>query len=265
VFGGVKLDIRSIDVNVNRHNFMVNPTNCAASAVAGTINGGGSNPASAAAWSSYAVSTPWQATGCNKLGFKPSFNVRISGGTTRAKNPQLRAVVKARSGDANIARTALNLPHSLFLDQGHIKTVCTRVQLAAKECPQGSIYGYAEASSPLLKQKLKGPVYLVSSKHKLPDLLADLNGQINIQLDGVISSNHGGLKTVFNNTPDVPLKTFILNMRGGDKSLLQNSTNLCKSQQLAILNMKGQNGKVMKTNKLRLNIAGCGGGKKKAK
>jgi hypothetical protein len=262
VFGGVKLDIRSIDVNVNRHNFMINPTNCAAGAVAGTINGGGSNPASAAAWSSYAVSAPFQATGCNKLSFKPSLNARITGGTTRAKNPKIRVVVKARSGDANIARTALNLPHSLFLDQGHIKTVCTRVQLAAKACPKNSIYGQAEASSPLLKQKLKGPVYLVSSKHTLPDLLADLNGQINIQLDGVISSQHGGLKTVFNNTPDVPLKTFILNMQGGDKSLLQNSANLCKSPQLAILNMKGQNGKTVKTNQLRLNIASCGGKKK---
>ncbi len=262
VFGGVKLDIRSIDVNVNRHNFMINPTNCAAGAVAGTINGGGSNPANAAAWSSYAVSVPWQATGCNKLSFKPSFNARISGGTTRAKNPKIRVVVKARKGDANIARTALNLPHSLFLDQGHIKTICTRVQLAAKECPQNSIYGHAEASSPLLKQKLKGPVYLVSSKHKLPDLLADLNGQINIQLDGVISSQHGGLKTVFNNTPDVPLKSFILEMKGGKKSLLQNSTNLCKGPQLAILNMKGQNGKTVKTNQLRLNIASCGGKKK---
>ncbi|MBS1843242.1 MAG: hypothetical protein JST53_02385 [Actinobacteria bacterium] len=258
VFGGVKLDIRSIEVDVNRHNFMINPTNCAAGAVAGTINGGGSNPAEAAAWSTYAVSAPWQASGCDKLGFKPSLNARISGGTTRAKNPKIRVVLKARKGDANIARTALNLPHSLFLDQGHIKTICTRVQLAAKQCPKNSIYGHAEASSPLLKQKLKGPVYLVSSSHKLPDLLADLNGQINIQLDGVISSQHGGLKTVFNNTPDVPLKTFILEMKGGKKSLLQNSENLCKSPQTAILNMKGQNGKVQKTNNLRLNIAGCG-------
>jgi hypothetical protein len=262
VFGGVKLDIRSIDLNVNRYQFMLNPTNCAAQATAGTINGGGSNPANAANWSSYAVSSPFQATGCKGLGFKPTFNARISGPTTRAKNPQIRVVVKARKGDANIARTALNLPHSLFLDQGHIKTVCTRVQLAAKQCPQNSIYGHAEAGSPLLKQKLKGPVYLVSSKHKLPDLLADLRGQINIQLDGVISSSHGGLKTVFNNTPDVPLKSFVLNMRGGEKSLLQNSTNLCKSPQLAILNMKGQNGKVVKTNKLRLNVASCGGKKK---
>jgi hypothetical protein len=265
VFGGVKLDLRSIDLDMNRHQFMLNPTNCAAQATAGTINGGGSNPANSANWSSYAVSAPYQATGCKGLGFKPTFHARISGPTTRAKNPQIRVVVKARKGDANIARTALNLPHSLFLDQGHIKTVCTRVQLAAKECPKNSVYGHASASSPLLKQKLKGPVYLVSSKHKLPDLLADLRGQINIQLDGVISSKHGGLKTVFNNTPDVPLKTFVLNMRGGKKSLLQNSTNLCKTPQLAILNMKGQNGKTVKNNRLRLNVASCGGKKTKKK
>jgi hypothetical protein len=263
VFGGVKLDIRSIDVNLNRYKFMVNPTNCAAGATAGTINGGGSNPASSAAWSSYAVSAPFQATGCNKLGFQPTFHARISGPTTRAKNPQIRVVVQAKAGQANLARTALSLPHSLFLDQGHIKTICTRVQLAAQQCPSGSVYGHAEAGSPLLAKKLTGPVYLVSSKHKLPDLLADLKGQINIQLDGVISSSHGGLKTVFNNTPDVPLKNFVLNMQGGKKSLLQNSTNLCKGQQLAVLNMKGQNGKTVKNNKFRLNIASCGSKSKK--
>jgi hypothetical protein len=258
VYGGVKLDIRSIDLNMNRYRFMVNPTNCAAGATAGTLSGGGANPASSSAWSSSAISAAFAATGCNALKFKPTLNARISGPTTRAKNPQIRVIVKSPKGQANIARTALSLPHSLFLDQGHIKTVCTRVQLAAKQCPAGSVYGHAEASSPLLKQKLKGPVYLVSSKHKLPDLLADLNGQINIQLDGVIGSSHGGLKTVFGELPDVPLKTFTLNMRGGKKSLLQNSTNLCKTPQLAVLNMKGQNGKTVKNNKLRLNIASCG-------
>jgi hypothetical protein len=263
VYGGVKLDIRSIDLNMNRYQFMINPTNCAAGATAGTINGGGGNPASSSAWSSAAVSAAFAATGCESLKFKPTLNARISGPTTRAKNPQIRVIVKSPKGQANIARTALNLPHSLFLDQGHIKTVCTRVQLAAQQCPSDSIYGHAEASSPLLKEKLKGPVYLVSSKNKLPDLLADLKGQINIQLDGVISSGHGGLKTVFGEVPDVPIKSFVLNMRGGKKSLLQNSANLCKGQQLAILNMKGQNGKTVKTNKLRLNIASCGGSKKK--
>ncbi len=265
VFGGVKLDVRSIDVNLDRYKFMVTPTNCAAAATEGSVNGGGSNPLDTSAWSSASVSAPYQATGCKKLAFKPQFYAKISGPTTRAKNPQIRVVVKGRTGDANIARTALNLPHSLFLDQGHIKTVCTRVQLAANNCPKNAIYGHAEAKSPLLKGKLKGPVYMVSSKHKLPDLLADLKGQVNIHLDGVISSKHGGLKTVFNNTPDVPVKWLILNMRGGDKSLLQNSTNLCKSKQLAILNLKGQNGKVMKNNRFPLNIASCGGKSKTQK
>jgi hypothetical protein len=265
VYGGVKLDIRSIDLNMNRYKFMVNPTNCAAGATAGTINGGGSNPANSGSWSSYAVSAAFAATGCEGLKFKPTLNARISGPTTRAKNPKIRVIVKSKPGEANIGRTALNLPHSLFLDQSHIKTVCTRVQLAAQQCPANSVYGYAEASSPLLTNKLSGPVYLVSSSNKLPDLLADLHGQINIQLDGVISSNHGGLKTVFNELPDVPLKSFILNMQGGKKSLLVNSTNLCKSPQLAILNMKGQNGKTVKNNKLRLNIASCGSTKNKKK
>ncbi len=50
VFGGVKLDLRTIDVNVNRTKFMKNPTNCEAGATSGTINGGGGNPAVASAW-----------------------------------------------------------------------------------------------------------------------------------------------------------------------------------------------------------------------
>lgn len=257
VYGGVKLDIRSIDVNVDRSQFMLNPTNCAAGAVSGTINGGGANPLDSATWSSYGVSAPFQATECSKLGFKPKLFAKLSGPTKRAKNPKIRAIVEARNGDANLSRTALTLPHSLFLDQSHIKTVCTRVQLAAHACPEAAVYGHAEAITPLLSNPLKGAVYLVSSSDKLPNLVADLRGQVDIQLRGVISSKNGGLKTVFPETPDVPVKKFILNMQGGKKSLLVNSTNTCKKKQTAILNIKGQNGKKVKNNKLRLNMSSC--------
>jgi hypothetical protein len=257
VFGGVKLDIRSIQLNLNRKGFMLNPTNCSAAAIAGALNGGGGDPNNAAAWSSYPVSVPSQASGCGGLGFKPALHVRIQGPTERAKFPQIRAVVEAKSGQANIARTALTLPHSLFLEQGHIKTVCTRPALAAHECPRASVYGNAEAITPLLDKPLRGPVYLVPSEHKLPDLVADLRGQVEIQLHGVISSKHGGLKTVFNAVPDVPVKKFILNMQGGKKSLLVNSTDTCKTPQRAILNIKAQNGKKVTNNQLPLNIAAC--------
>ena len=259
VFGGVKLDIRNINIDISRSKFMLNPTNCAAGAVAGALNGGGSNPANPAAFSSYPVTAPFQATGCKKLGFKPKLNVKLTGPTLRAKNPKLRAILTARKGDANLARAALTLPHSLFLDQSHIRTICTRVQLAAQKCPKAAIYGHAEAKSPLLSKALKGPVYLVSSNHELPDLLADLRGQVNIQLHGVISSKRGGLKTVFNSAPDVPVSKFTLNMAGGKKSLLVNSTNTCKAPQLAVLNLKGQNGKKVVNKQFGLNIASCGG------
>jgi hypothetical protein len=261
VYGGVKLDIRSIDVDVDRPKFMHNPTNCAAQATTGFLNGGGADPTNAALWSSYPVNSPFQATECNKLGFKPKLHTRLFGGkstTTRGKHPKLRAILEAREGDANVLRSALALPHALFLDQGNIRTVCTRPQLASGTCPKAAIYGHAQAKSPLLGNALKGPVYLVSSNHELPDLLADLRGQVNIQVRGVISSKNGGIKTVFNELPDTPVSKFILRMEGGKKKgLLVNSRNLCKGRLSSVMSMKGQNGKKIKNNHLPLKVSGC--------
>lgn len=263
VFGGAKLDLRAIDLDIDRNQFMLNPTNCNPQATTGTINGGGADPTNPAAFSSYAISDPFQAIECNALAFKPKLTVKLFGGTKRNKNPRLTATLTARNGDANIARTALTMPHSLFLDQDHIGTVCTRPQLASHTCPKASVYGSAEAKSPLLSNRLKGKVYLVSSNHQLPDLLVDLRGQVEVYLRGVIGSKRGGLKTVFNNVPDVPVSKFVLKMKGGKKSLLVNSENLCKKPQRAVLKMKGQNGKKKNSNKFRLNIVSCG--KKKGK
>jgi hypothetical protein len=92
----------------------------------------------------------------------------------------------------NIASAQVTLPHSEFLDQAHIATVCTRVQFAAHACPPASVYGQATAYTPLLDQPLSGPVYLRSSSNKLPDLVADLGGQIEVALDGRVDTGKGG-------------------------------------------------------------------------
>jgi hypothetical protein len=263
VFGGAKLDIRTINLDVDRSQFMLNPTNCAAQATTGAINGGGADPTNPAVFSSYAVNDPFQAIECNTLAFKPKLKIQLYGGTKRNKNPRLKATLTARNGDANIARTAVTMPRSLFLDQSHIGTVCTRPQLASHTCPKASVYGNAEAKSPLLSEKLKGQVYLVSSNNKLPDLLVDLRGQVEIYLRGVIGSGStGGLKTVFRTVPDVAVSKFVLNMKGGKKSLLVNSTNTCAKPQRAIVNMKGQNGKKKNAKKFKLNVVSCGKKKK---
>jgi hypothetical protein len=260
VFGGVKLDIRSLNVNLNRDNFMLNPTGCDPRAVEGALNGGGADANNPAAFSSYPVSEPWQATECKKLKFKPKLFTRLYGGrkaTRRTAHPKFRAILEARKNDANVKRSAVILSRSVILDQSHIRTVCTRVQLAAHECPKGAVYGHAKARTPLLDGQLKGPVYLVSSSHKLPDLVADLRGQVNVQLHGVISSKRGGIKTVFNPVPDVPVKKFILNMKGGHQGLLVNTKNLCKAHPSSYANLKAQNGKKKIYKRLKLRLPKC--------
>lgn len=266
VFGGVKLDIGSIDVSLDRKNFTLNPTTCREPfSVAASIFGGGSDPLNEAAWSSTSPSTPFRASECRKLKFQPQFFARIFGGknqTRRARNPKFRAILDARNGDANVRRAAFILPRATILDQSHIRTVCTRVQLAADECPSNSIYGHARVTTPLLAKPLKGPVYLTSSSHELPDLLVDLKGQVPIRLRGVISSVHGRLRTVFNETPDVPVDKFQLTMKGGNRGLLVNSRNLCSRQTNGFLNLRAQNSRRLKRNNLRLNIPACRGGRR---
>jgi hypothetical protein len=263
VFGGAQLSIRSVVLELSKKEFTLNPTSCDKASNNATLNGGGGNPASSASWSTFNTSVPFQTSGCDALKFRPKLVTRFLGGkkqTKRAGHPKLRATLTAREGDANIARTTLTMPRSELIDQSHIKTICTRVQVAAHDCPAASVYGYAKAESPLLEKELAGPVYLVSSSHVLPDLLADLRGQVEIQLHGVIKSvKHGRIRTTFSPIPDVPVKKFTLTMQGGKKGLIQNSRNLCTHRYFSKLIFLAQNGKRLVKKKLPLGVAGCHG------
>ena len=144
----------------------------------------------------------------------------------------MKAVVNARNADANIGKAVVTLPQSAFLDQAHIRTICTRVQYAANGgsgggCPKAAQYGYARAYTPLLDEPVEGPVYLRSSNHKLPDLVAALHGIVNVDIVGRIDSFKGGIRSSFETVPDAPVSKFILTMQGGKKGLVVNSRNLC--------------------------------------
>jgi hypothetical protein len=274
VYGGATLDIRSIAVVLNRDDFTLNPTNCSQLSFDGSLLGGGANPLDPAAFVPVAVSAPFKAHGCEQLGFKPKLFLRLFGGMRRAKNPKLRAVLLPRKGDANIGRAATILPRSLILDQANLAKVCTRVQFAANECPKKSIYGNARAFSPLLDDPVSGPIYLRSSNNVLPDLVADLHGQVDLELVSRTDSTRGRIRNTFDIVPDVPVTKFILTLRGGPKGLLVNSRNQCPrkhagakgkgasaskvkgSRQRAIVRLKAQNGK-KRNMKLRLRTA-CG-------
>jgi hypothetical protein len=239
IFGGIPVSYRDVRVQVDRPEFTVNPTSCEPQSVDGTI--GSANGQSAN------VSDRFQVHDCAALGFKPKLTLRLRGGVQRGDTPALTATLRMPKG-ANIARTSVALPHSEFLDQAHIRTVCTRVQFAAgggggEGCPAGSIYGRATATSPLLDQPLSGPVYLRSSNNPLPDMVIALDGQIHVDIVARIDSKNGGIRATFAKVPDAPVSKFVLTMQGGKKGLIQNSRNLCGSTRRADAQFDGQNGK----------------------
>lgn len=250
LFEGVGLTYRRLHVVIDRPEFSLNPTDCremSVDAIATSTQGTVAHPAAR-----------FQLEGCKRLKFKPGLSLKLKGGTERGEYPALTAVLKTRKGDANIARTSVGLPHSEFLAQEHIVTICTRKQFAAGKCPKGSIYGRAKAWTPLLAKPLEGPVYLRSSSHPLPDMVVALGGELDVNLVGRIDSHHGGIRTTFEAVPDAPVTKFVLKMRGGKKGLLVNSADICLGKHHGQVALGAQNGR---TKRLRSQLSSLGCGK----
>jgi hypothetical protein len=264
IIAGIPVHLRDIRAYTDRPNFVLNPTDCTRTSTASTVLGAGLDFASEADDNPIVVATPYQAADCAALPFDPKLSLRLIGGTKRGAHPTFKATLNMRGvGEAAIAHAQVTLPRSEFLEQAHIKTICTRVQFRAQACPQNSIYGYAKAVTPLLDEPLQGPVFLRSSEHKLPDLVAELrNGQITIDLVGRVDSVNGGIRNTFEVVPDAPVDSFTLTMQGQGKGLLVNSTDLCKGTHRAKVDFKAHNGK-RKVFRPALR-AGCSKGQKQA-
>jgi hypothetical protein len=243
ILAGIPLKLRDLRIYVDRSNFTLNPTSCDPAATRATLFGSFADVFNPADDVPTALSERYQAANCSALAFGPRLSLALKGGTKRAAYPALRAVLKARPGDANIGKAVVTLPHSVFLEQAHIRTICTRVQFTAGQCPKGSIYGRARAITPLLDEPLEGPVYLRSSNHPLPDIVAALHGVVDIDLVGRLDSIDAQIRSSFESTPDAPVNKFTLEMQGGKKGLLVNSRNLCAHKSRAIAAFTGQNGK----------------------
>jgi hypothetical protein len=250
ILAGIPLNVRDIRVYVDRPEFTLNPTSCNPFATDADIWGGGSQLFSTADDSPVGRSARFQASNCSRLGLKPHLSFKLNGGTKRGDNPALRAVLRPRRGDANLEGTVVRLPRSAFLDQAHIRTICTRVQFAADRCPKGAIYGRVRAFTPLLDEPLVGPAYLRSSDNELPDLVFDLKGLVDIESSARIDSIRGGIRASFAGIPDAPLTKVVVNMQGGSKGLIVNSRDLCATRSRANVRFDGQNGKRLDLNPL---------------
>ena len=222
IIGGVPIRMRSIQVNLDKPNFMINPTNCAPLSV---DSQGIGDQGALTNFSSY-----FQAINCANLPFAPKFAVRQLGGrkqTKRGANPALRFELTTRPGDANIRTIAVTLPPAYSIDQRHLGGICSEKELTATNCAGKQSIGTASTDTPLLDQPLQGPVYAVSGGGGLPRLAFVLDGQVRLLPRAESLSVKGGLKTTVPVVPDAPIGHFVFNLSGGKTGYLQNTRAIC--------------------------------------
>ncbi len=172
---GIPLEIKHVNVSIDRAGFTFNPTNCAPMQVGGSLTS--SQEATSV------LHVPFQVTNCATLAFKPGFSVSTSGKNSRANGASLHVKLtypKAAFGSqANIAKVKVDLPKQLPSRLTTLQKACPAATFNANQaaCPAESRVGVAKATTPLLPVELNGPAYFVSyGGAKFPELVIVLSG-----------------------------------------------------------------------------------------
>ncbi len=127
IVGGVPLRLRSVNVTVNRPNFLINPTSCAPLAtetVLGSTLGAIQH-----------LSSPLQVGGCEKLAFKPSFAVSSGAHATKANGASLETKITQGAHQANIRQVLVTLPKQLPSRLTTLQKACPIAQFEAGSPP----------------------------------------------------------------------------------------------------------------------------------
>jgi hypothetical protein len=262
ILEGIPLQIKHVNVTVNRPGFTFNPTNCTPMTVTGSLD--------SAEGATQALSVPFQATNCAVLGFKPDFKVSTSGKTSRANGASLTvklAYPKAPFGSqANIKSVKVDLPKQLPSRLTTLQKACTAAQFEANPagCPSASMVGHATAITPLVPVRLAGPAYFVSyGGAKFPELVIVLQGYgVTIDLHGETFIDKAGItSSTFKTIPDAPVGSFELTLPQGKYSALAANGNLCKSKLAMPTAFVAQNGMTIHRS-TPIGVTGCAKAKK---
>jgi hypothetical protein len=251
-----------VNVTVDRPGFIFNPTDCEPLTLSGTVTSTQGAQAQ--------VSSRFQAANCAALAFHPVFAVTSLAKTSRANGAALDVKVSYPSGaQANIHSVAVTLPKQLPARLSTIQQACPEAVFNANpaSCGEGSNIGVGTAVTPIFKNPVVGPAYLVShGGAAFPDIDVVLQGEgVTILLVGHVNISKAGITSAsFFAVPDAPIGSFDLNLPEGPHSGLSAVGSLCASPLTMPTTITGQNGAVV-TQTTKIKVTGCGPAKKKHK
>jgi hypothetical protein len=224
---GIPIGIDKVIVNVDRPNFMFNPTDCEAMSIDATID----SSAGAAA----NVSSPFQASNCGTLPFTPVFKATTKAHHTRRDGAYLQVIVESKAGQANIHEVHVELPKVLPTRSSTLNHACLVKVFEENpaKCPVESQVGYAKAVTPVLPVPLTGPAYFVSyGGQKFPELVIVLQGDgVTVDLHGetFVNGKTNVIASTYKSVPDVPVSRFELTLPEREYSALGANANLCRA------------------------------------
>jgi hypothetical protein len=259
ILQGIPLQIKHVNVTIDRAGFIFNPTNCSKLKLTGMIG--------SVEGASSAVESPFQVTNCAALKFAPKFVASTSGKTSKANGASLAVKITYPKGPfgtyANIAKAKVSLPKQLPSRLTTLQKACTAAVFAQNpaNCPAASIVGQAKVITPLIPVPLTGPAYFVShGGEAFPDLTVVLKGSgaydITVELVGSTQIKKGVTTTTFKATPDAPFSSFELKFPEGPHSALAANANLCSSKLTMPTELTAQNGLVFKQS-TPISATGC--------
>jgi hypothetical protein len=264
VVGGVPVNLRLVNVTINRPGFTFNPTNCNAMSITGSMTGGQGATA--------ALSNHFQVTNCGALKFQPKFAASTSGKTSKAGGASLAVKLTypntPQGTEANIAKVKVDLPKQLPSRLTTLQKACLAKVFEANPagCPAASVVGHAKAITPILPVPLEGPAYFVShGGEAFPSLIVVLQGYgVTVDLEGTtFISKQGITSSTFKSVPDVPVGSFELTLPEGKYSALAANGNLCKTSLAMPTAFLAQNGAEIHES-TPITATGCPKAKKKA-
>ncbi len=255
---GIPLQVKTVNVAIDRSSFMFNPTNCEPLSVGGML--------SSTQGASAAVSSRFQAANCAALPYKPVFNVSTQAHTSKHEGASLTVKGSFPAGNANTRSVAVVLPKQLPARLTTIQQACPEATFAANpaSCPAGSDIGIATATTPILATAVSGPAYLVShGGAAFPDVVAILQTEgVTVDLVGSVNIKKGITSSDFATVPDAPIGNFTLTLPEGPHSGLaavlpaSAKGSLCGTSLNMPFTITGQNGAVVKQNE-KIAVTGC--------